>query len=493
MLLSLPFLAVSLAAITHVTAAPNPKQRRAPASIPLVRRTSGLPLKAPEEWAAIANSLKTKYGAGPSPSQKRSHSTIGMTNQNGDQSYFGQLTIGTPPQQFNVILDTGSSDLWVTASTCTQQGGTQNTSPGSTNSGSNSGVCTTGNSFNPAASSSLKSSASKFGVTYGSGQVAGNLASDTVSMGGFSVQGQVFGLVDQMTVHLTSGTVGGILGLAFAGLASSGATPWWQTLQNEGQWDEPMMSFFLTRSTDATTDVAGGQLTLGGANSSLYTGDINFIPLTQAQYWMIPMTSINVGNNQTIPLSGSNQNAVIDTGTTLIGGPKAILDQLYLQIPGANVGAELSPSLADYYLVPCNTSTVVSLTFGGINYQISPQDFIVDRVTNTYCLAAFFVLELSSSSSIPGGKNSSTPIWIVGDSFLKNVYTVFRANPASVGFATLSTTGGSIGLAGSQISNGTTTIISTNTNHKSGSVSIKVASLGTLLGAVAAAIVGLAL
>jgi len=92
-------------------------------------------------------------------------------------------------------------------------------------------------------------------------------------------------------------------------------------------------------------------MTIGGTNSTLYTGNINYISLTQAQYWMIPMTSIDLQGGKSITLSGSNQNAVIDTGTTLIGGPKLILDQLYSQITGAASGSQLSSALADYYLV----------------------------------------------------------------------------------------------------------------------------------------------
>ena len=90
---------------------------------------------------------------------------------------------------------------------------------------------------------------------------------------------------------------------------------------------------------------------MGGTNASLYTGNINYNNLSQAQYWMIPMTSINVQGGQSLALSGANQNAVIDTGTTLIGGPKTILDQLYSQVQGATRGSQLSSALADYYLV----------------------------------------------------------------------------------------------------------------------------------------------
>jgi cathepsin D len=70
------------------------------------------------------------------------------------------------------------------------------------------------------------------------------------------------------------------------------------------------------------------------------------------------------------------------------------------------------------------------MSFGGPAYTVSPDDFQQASLESDLCMGAFFALETSGS----------TPAWIVGDTFLKNVYSVFRFNPPSVGFATLSST-----------------------------------------------------
>jgi len=70
------------------------------------------------------------------------------------------------------------------------------------------------------------------------------------------------------------------------------------------------------------------------------------------------------------------------------------------------------------------------MSFGGKNWTISPADFQLTKLVGNQCLGAFF--EISTGSSAPS--------WIVGDTFLKNVYSVFRYDPLSIGFAQLSGT-----------------------------------------------------
>jgi hypothetical protein len=90
-------------------------------------------------------------------------------------SYYGSIAVGTPPVAFDVILDTGSADLWLVDAQCTEG-------------------CDGLQAFSPSSSSTFTNDTKPFSVTYGSGQAAGYLATDVVQMAGFSVQNQVFGV-----------------------------------------------------------------------------------------------------------------------------------------------------------------------------------------------------------------------------------------------------------------------------------------------------------
>lgn len=96
---------------------------------------------------------------------------------------------------------------------------------------------------------------------------------------------------DTLSTGLLSGSVAGIMGLGFQSIAATNAKPFWQTLADGSQLSSPEMSFFITRfrgNASATTLEPGGTFTLGGTDSSLFSGSIEFLNLAgTASFWLL--------------------------------------------------------------------------------------------------------------------------------------------------------------------------------------------------------------
>ncbi|CAG7847014.1 SubName: Full=Related to cathepsin d (Lysosomal aspartyl protease) {ECO:0000313/EMBL:CCA71247.1} [Serendipita indica DSM 11827] len=411
----------------------------APVTIPLIHRRLKFEKRdrTAEGWDELIN-LRGKYGVDPTRFRRRALNTVSTTNQDADVGYLVRIQVGTPPKDFNVYLDTELGDLWLSTSSCLRC-----TSPA------------TGTPFNQTQSSTFSPVQGTLNTTYGYTHIFGTLGSDVVQLGQFQVSSQTFGLATSLGGSILIGGSSGILGLGFRGRASSGAIPWWQQASTE--WSAPQMSFYLTRSRHGpyatNVEEPGGQFTLGGTNSSLYQGSINFINLVHDRYWAIPMTAIGIVNNKDIQVDSGNQVAVINTDMKFIGGPSSVLDQFYSLIPGARPGSQVSSSLRNDYIIPCNTSVQATLTFGDQAYTMQASDLIGGKTSDgKRCLGAFFKLDPQYLSS--PGNASTTPTWVIGSAFLKNVYTVLQSEPAAVGFARLRDNVqefGTLGVAGFSI------------------------------------------
>ena len=98
-----------------------------------------------------------------------------------------------------------------------------------------------------------------------------------------------------MTTGLVTAPVSGLMGLAFESLASTQSTPFWQAVTNNNLLSSPEMSFWLARDLNPVSESSlapGGAFTFGGTNSTLFSGDIEFLDLTSApSFWLLSLSS----------------------------------------------------------------------------------------------------------------------------------------------------------------------------------------------------------
>lgn len=98
-----------------------------------------------------------------------------------DAQYYGPISVGTPAQTFQVVFDTGSSNLWVPSKECKL-----------------SLACYFHDTFDYTKSSTFKADKTPFSIQYGSGAVKGTWAYDNVNFGGLVAKNQRFGLVSTL-------------------------------------------------------------------------------------------------------------------------------------------------------------------------------------------------------------------------------------------------------------------------------------------------------
>ncbi|KAH0828119.1 aspartic peptidase domain-containing protein [Lanmaoa asiatica] len=413
---------LSLPLLPYALAAPQPVPHADPIHIPILRRSI-----TPEDRIAslphVMDSIRLKYGFKP-VNHKRSTTSTSLTDELNDSSYSAVVDIGTPPR-FCLVLQLflnpplGSSDLWVATNECL--------------------TCTSDVPlFNTAKSSTYKNGTSTLQITYGSGDVAGYVSQDTVTFSGFTVQNQQLLSVAATSSGLLNDTLSGIMGLGFESISALQTTPLWQSLYNQNMLSSPVFAFYLERYVNQAQSISaapGGTFTLGGTNTSLYTGNIEFINMpsgTTPSYWLQQVKSVTV-QGKSITVSSSNGLAAIDTGTTLIGAPSTVTQEFWASVPGSVALGQQNQGL---YAFPCSTSISVSLSFGGTNWAISPADMNLGEVpvgTGSTSMCAGGLFDIGNTV----GNGQGLPAWIVGDTFLKNVYSVFQANPPAVGFAQL--------------------------------------------------------
>ncbi|KAJ5113400.1 hypothetical protein N7456_001934 [Penicillium angulare] len=317
-------------------------------------------------------------------------------DQNGnDYSYFSVVEVGSQKEQMWLVLDTGSPSSWVFSSACTDS------------------VCTSHHTFDVDNSTSYISNSSTITVGYGSGTIKGDLGQDTMSIADLDVT-FTFGQATSASSAFASYPLDGILGLGRSGTAGWTIPSFMDAVAEEGSLPSNIVGFSLSRAAD---DAKTGEVNFGGVDTTKFDGNITYTSIN-SDTWSIPLDDAYVDGTA---CGFSSKSATIDTGTTYILIPPDDAATLFAKVPG-------SSKSGDNYIIPCDSTATIEFEFSGIKYSISPEDYIGSQ-SGDNCVSTLVAYQ---ASGVDG--------WLVGDVFLKNVYSVFDFDNGQIGFGARNST-----------------------------------------------------
>ena len=318
-----------------------------------------------------------------------SANALAIDQDGSDFSYFSTLKFGSKGQDMYMLIDTGSANTWVMGSSCT------------------SSACKIHNTFGSDDSSTLNTTTSTWSLAYGTGEVDGVVASDKVAFGSFNINLE-FGLATSASDDFNNYPMDGILGLGPPPSNQLGTPTLMQALDDQTNLQSNVLGIHLNRASDGTKD---GQMTIGSVDNSKFKGSLNYLQITKSDTWEVAVDDFIVGGK---PCKFSGKGGIVDTGTSYILMPPADAKIVHAQIPGSSASGEA-------YTIPCGTTTQIQVQLNGVKYSISPKDY-VGKSSGGSC-----------ASNIIGHQAFGVNDWILGDVFLKNVYSVFDFDKDRIG------------------------------------------------------------
>lgn len=321
--------------------------------------------------------------------------------------YFGTITIGSPPQQFEVLFDTGSGNLLLPSTLCDGSACSKHR---------RFNVSSSRSSLNIAFSSSPDTPVGEDGdqdvvnLVYGTGEATGTIVKDKVCVGNICTHADVVVATEESEAPFGRAPFDGIFGLGLTKLSEGPAFNMVDSMKREKSINKGLFSVFLGATAEEESEILFGSYRPEHMASKLF-----WVPVMDTGFWQVPLESVAVHGK---PLANiSNASAVLDTGTSLLAGPpdaiNALLDDL-------NVATDCS-----------NFAKLPDITFvvNGHVLSLSREDYVDRNADGTDCTVPLMTQDV---------KPGEGQVWILGDPFLRKHYTVYNRDTMQVGFAVAS-------------------------------------------------------
>ncbi|XP_030260615.1 beta-secretase 2 isoform X2 [Sparus aurata] len=306
-----------------------------------------------------------------------------VNNLQGDsgRGYYIEMSIGTPAQKLNILVDTGSSNFAVAAAA----------HPFITH------------YFNTALSSTYQSTGRNVAVRYTQGNWEGELGLDRVSIPkgpNGTIIVNIAAILSSEGFFLPGVNWQGILGLAY-----------------------PMLARVM-----------------GGAEPTLYRGSVWYTPIVEEWYYQVEVLKLEVGD-QNLDLDCREYNmdkAIVDSGTTLLRLPVNVFNAVVEAITRSSLIQDFSSGFWDGTKLACWMK-------GETPWRFFPKLSIYLRATNSsqsFRITILPQLYIQPITDVDGtldcfrfGVSSSANGLVIGATVMEGFYVVFDRAQRRLGFA----------------------------------------------------------
>lgn len=381
--------------------------------------------------------VKRDVGISGSNLQRRQQGSVTEALYNAQLLYIANVSIGNPPQNLSLQLDTGSSDLWVPSvnSDLCAQGG-----------------CSDYGSFDTSVSATFQpqENAPDFHALYGdNSEYAGFYGTDAISVGGVAVDNAVFGVVENSANVVGGGN--GLMGISFdigefqfvEGQLTTPYNGFVTQLKQNGAIKTRSYSLWLN-----DVNAQSGSVLFGGVDTSKYTPPLLGLPMVgtnssnykKIDRLAVEFTGVSLADEKgTTPLGSSFVlPALLDSGSSII----SLQDDLAQQILDT-AGAVIDPA-TQYTLVNCdlqNAQAAYIFNFGGdsgpkINVSLSQ---LVSQLPGVKFRDGSQACEFGIQKSTDG-------TIILGDTFLRSAYVVYDLDNKQIAMAQTNLNGGAANI-----------------------------------------------
>jgi hypothetical protein len=320
-------------------------------------------------------------------------------------AYFGSVTVGTPPQSFEVVFDSGSGNLVVPSSDCNSEACVSHKRYDQYSSTSARRVSCASNEA-PLVQGSGSSPSEDVSITFGTGEIVGKCIEDQVCLGNVCYAGSLVAATYETMAPFVTFDFDGVLGLSLPAMSHHPKFNVMETLKGTQQLHQTLFTVFFSSSDSEVSEI-----TLGSINNEHMASDLHWVPVSRnTGYWEVEVMDITLDNHPQELCQGCY--VAVDSGTSELAGPSAVIQEL-----AEKLGVMSDCSNFD------SLPQVGFLVHGQI-LNLDPKEY-VDQ-SGDGCEVSLMPLDVPP----PRG-----PLFVFGIPFMEKFYTVYDNVNRQVGFA----------------------------------------------------------